>query len=63
MAKTLTSLRIDETLVRQAQKVLGAKNKTETVEMSLETVVEMDKHRRLIERYSGKAGPDDFTHS
>ena len=42
MAKILTSLRIDETLVRRAQKVLGAKNKTETVEMSLETVVEME---------------------
>ncbi len=63
MAKALTSLRIDHDLVRRAQRVLGAKNRTQTVEMSLEAVVEMEKHRKLIKRYSGKAKPGDFTHS
>lgn len=63
MAKALTSLRIDDELVRKAQRVLGAKNRTQTIEMSLEAVVEMEKHRRLIKRYSGKAKPGDFTHS
>lgn len=63
MAKSLTSLRIDHDLVRKAQKVLGTKNKTQTIKMSLEAVVEMEKHRRLIKRYSGKAKPGDFSHS
>jgi hypothetical protein len=63
MAKALTSLRIDHELVRRAQRVLGAKNRTQTVEMSLEAVVEMEKHRKLIKRYSGKAKPGDFSHS
>lgn len=63
MAKALTSLRIDHELVRKAQKVLGAKNRTQTIEMSLEAVVEMEKHRRLIKRYSGKAKSGDFSHS
>ena len=63
MAKALTSLRIDHELVRKAQKVLGAKNRTQTIEMSLEAVVEMEKHRKLIKRYSGKAKPCDFSHS
>ena len=63
MAKALTSLRIDHELVRKAQKVLGAKNRTQTIEMSLEAVVEMEKHRKLIKRYSGKAKPGYFSHS
>ena len=63
MAKPLTSLRLDPALVRKAQQVLGAKNRTQAIEMSLETVVEMEKHRRLITRYSGKAEPSDFSHS
>lgn len=63
MAKTLTSLRIDEGLVRKAQRVLRTKNKTQTIEMSLQAVVEIEKHRRLIKRYSGKARPGDFNHS
>jgi Bacterial antitoxin of type II TA system, VapB len=63
MAKTLTSLRLDDRLVRRAQKVLGAKSRTETIEMSLEAVVEAEKHRRLIKRYGGKARPGDFERS
>lgn len=62
MAKVLTSLRIDPALVRKAQRVLGAKTRTKTIEMSLEAVLEMEKHRRLIKRYGGKAKPSDFSH-
>ena len=63
MAKALTSLRLDDRLVRRAQRVLGAKSRTQTIEMSLEAVVETEKHRRLIKRYSGKARPGDFERS
>ena len=63
MAKALTSLRLDNRLVRKAQRVLGAKSRTQTIEMSLEAVVETEKHRKLIKRYSGKARPGDFERS
>ena len=63
MAKALTSLRLDERLVRKAQKVLKAKSRTQAIEMSLEAVVEAEKHRKLIKRYSGKARPGDFERS
>jgi hypothetical protein len=63
VAKSLTSLRLDDRLVRAAQKVLGAKSRTQTIEMSLEAVVESEKHRKLIKRFSGKARPGDFARS
>lgn len=63
MGKALTSLRLDDRMVRRAQRILGTKNRTQTIEMSLEAVVEMEKHRKLIKRYSGKAKPGDFSHS
>jgi hypothetical protein len=63
MTKALTSLRLDDRLVRRAQKVLGAKSRTQTIEMSLEAVLETEKHRKLIKRYSSKAKPGDFGHS
>jgi hypothetical protein len=63
MAKTLTSLRLDDRLLRQAQKVLRAKSRTQAIEMSLQAVVETEKHRKLIKRYSGKARPGDFDYS
>ena len=63
MAKTLTSLRLDDRLVRTAQKVLGAKSKTQTIKMSLEAVVGTEKHRKRMKRFSGKARPSDFDRS
>ena len=63
MAKELTSLRLNDRLVRRAQKLLGAKTRTQTIELSLEAVVEAGEHRKLIKRYSGKARRDDFERS
>jgi hypothetical protein len=63
MPKALTSLRLDDRLVRRAQKALGAKSRTQTIEMSLEAVVETEKQRKLIKRYSGKARRGDFARS
>ncbi len=63
MAKELISLRIDQALVEKAKKALGATSKTRAIEMALEAVIEMDRHRRLIRRFSGKGKPDDFAHS
>ena len=63
MAKALTSLRLNDQLVKRAQKALGAKTRTQTIEWSLEAVIEAEKHRRLVKRYSGKARPGDFDRS
>jgi len=63
MAKNLTSLRLDDRLVRSAQRVLGAKTRTQTIEMSLQAVIETERHRKLIKRFSGKARPGDFERS
>jgi hypothetical protein len=63
MAKELTSLRLNDRLVKRAQKALGAKTRTQTIEWSLEAVVEAERHRKLIRRYSGKARPGDFERS
>jgi hypothetical protein len=60
MAKELRSLRLNDRLVKRAQKALGAKTRTQTIEMSLEAVIEAEQHRRLIKKYGGKARPGDF---
>jgi len=63
MAKVLVSLRIDLALVRKAQNALHARSRTEVVERALAAVVELDKHRRLIRRFSGTGKRDDFRDS
>jgi hypothetical protein len=63
VAKALTSLRLDDRHEARAQKILGAKSRTQTIEMSLEAVVETEKHRKLIKRYSGKPRRGDFARS
>jgi hypothetical protein len=63
MAKELRSLRLNDVLVKRAQKALGAKTMTQTIERSLEAVIEAEKHRKLVKKYSGKARPGDFERS
>lgn len=60
MAKALMSLRVDPTLIEQVKHVLGVKSKTRAIELALEAVLEMEKHRQLIRRFSGTGKPDDF---
>ena len=63
MAKLQMSLRVDADLVRRAQKALGVRTKTQVVEQSLVAIVELEKHRRLIRRFSGTGRPHDFRQS
>jgi len=63
MAKLQMSHRVDANLVRRARKALGARTKTEVVERSLVAVVELEKHRCLIRRFSRAGRPHDFRHS
>jgi hypothetical protein len=63
MTKEIRSLRLNDRLVKRAQRALGAKTRTQTIELSLEAVIEAERHRRLIKKYSGKARPGDFERS
>jgi Arc/MetJ family transcription regulator len=44
-----TTLSIDEDLLKEAEKLSGAKTKKETVEMALEEFVRRRKSRKLVE--------------
>lgn len=63
MPKAQISVRVDTELLKKAQKALGARNNTVVIERSLSAVVEIEKHRRLIRRFSGTGKPDDFRES
>jgi len=63
MSKLQMSLRVDADLVRRAQKALGARTRTEVVARSLAAIVELEKHRRLIRRFSGAGTQRDFRRS
>ena len=63
MVKLQMSLRVDAGVVRQAQKALGARTKTEVAEQLLPAIVELEKHRRLIRRFSGTGRVHDFRES
>jgi hypothetical protein len=60
MAKVQMSVRLEPAMVREVQKVLGLRTTTEVVERSLQTVLELARHRRMIRRFSGTGRPDDF---
>ncbi len=60
MAKAQRSVRRDRTLVYKVQKVLLARNNTEAVEGTLTIVLELAKHRRMIQRFSRTGRSDDF---
>ena len=60
MAKAQRSVRMDRTLVHKVQKVLRARDKTEAVERTLTTVLELAKDRRMIQRFSGTGKSDHF---
>jgi len=52
--KTAKHFRLDETLIKNAQKILGAKTETETIESALSDVIYQEKMRKLIEQTKGK---------
>ena len=46
--------RLDETLIKNAQKILGAKTETETIESALSDVIYQERMRKFIEQTKGK---------
>ena len=52
--KTAKHFRLNPTMIKNAQKILGAKTETETIEVALAEVIYQEKMRKLIARTSGK---------
>lgn len=52
--KVAKHFRLDETLIKDAQKILKARTATETLETALSEVVYQEKMRKFIERTGGK---------
>ncbi|HLB05404.1 MAG TPA: type II toxin-antitoxin system VapB family antitoxin [Thermodesulfobacteriota bacterium] len=54
IAKKAKHFRLDQALIKAAQKVLHAKTETETIETALSEVVYQEKVRKFIEQTGGK---------
>jgi hypothetical protein len=52
--KIAKHFRLSQSMIKNAQKILGAKTETETIESALAEVIYQEKMRKLIERTSGK---------
>lgn len=60
MALIQVSARLNLTQLRRAQKALGAKTTSETLQRALDLVTENAEHDRIVQRYSGVGKPDGF---
>ena len=54
MKKVAKHFRLDENLIKDAQKILKTKTETEAVETALSEVIYQEKMRKFIERTGGK---------
>ena len=52
--KMAKHFRLDQALIKDAQKILKAKTETETIESALSEVIYQEKMRKFIERTGGK---------
>jgi hypothetical protein len=52
--KTAKHFRLDQTMIKSAQKILGAKTETEAIESALTEVIYRGKMRKFIEQTAGK---------
>jgi hypothetical protein len=60
MSPVRITVRVDSGQLKRAQKALGAKTTSETVQRALTLVTEKAVHDRVIRRYSGAGKPDAF---
>jgi hypothetical protein len=52
--KTNKHFRLDQAMIRNAQKILGSKTETEAIETALAEVIYQEKMRKFIEKTAGK---------
>jgi hypothetical protein len=60
MALIRVSVRVNPIQLRRAQKALGAKTTSETLQRALDLGTEKAVHDRILQRYSGVGKPDAF---
>jgi Arc/MetJ family transcription regulator len=54
MAVRMTSIRVDTRLADEAAKVLGVKSRTEAIHLALTEIVELQRFKDLMKKYTGK---------
>jgi Arc/MetJ family transcription regulator len=54
MAVRMTSIRLDTRLADEAAKVLGVKSRTEAIHLALTEIVELQRFKDLMKKYTGK---------
>jgi hypothetical protein len=52
--KTAKHFRLDATMIKSAQKILGSKTETEAIETALSEIIYQEKIRKFIEQTAGK---------
>jgi hypothetical protein len=52
--KTAKHFRLDQTMIKDAQKILGAKTETEAIESALAEVIYQEKMKKFIGQTAGK---------
>jgi len=52
--KTAKHFRLDDSMIKSAQKILGSKTATETIETALSEIIYQEKMRKFIEQTAGK---------
>ena len=60
MTPTRISVRVSTSQLKRAQKALGARTTSETIQKALTMVTEKAVHDQVIRRYSGIGKPDAF---
>lgn len=60
MASRLVSVRLDERLLRDARRAVGAKSESEAIRRSLEIARELERTRKFLRRWGGRGGSSAF---
>jgi hypothetical protein len=60
MANRLVSVRLDERLLREARRAVGARTESEAIRRSLEVAREIERTRKFLKRWGGRGGPSAF---
>jgi Arc/MetJ family transcription regulator len=61
MAVKRSSIRLDTDLVDEAVKILGAKSRTEAVDVALREIVALKRFKELMKKQAGKLSFDGYT--
>jgi Arc/MetJ family transcription regulator len=60
MAAKRSSIRLDADLVDEAAKILGAKSRSEAVDLALQQIVALKRFKKLMKKQAGKLSFDGY---